>query len=245
MNESKHEETEIIKATPMEVTPADLLSVASSQAKVLVDLIEKQGLYVTISGRKYVKVEGWVPLARMNHVIPSEITNEEIPEGSGRYVAVVELVRLDDGKVLTRASGECGGPGEPKWQERPPYARRSMAATRATGKACRMAYSWIMALGGYEPTPAEEMDGVNHNSVVPPPPAKPFTGEVPYTQTDNAPDTYWMFVKKGVRKIGVVAGDCLTPDVLVGLGMNEWKGKWYADWSEGLEADLNVLRGAK
>ena len=32
-----------------------------------------------------------------------------------------------------------------------------MAQTRATGKACRLAFSWIMALAGYEPTPAEEM----------------------------------------------------------------------------------------
>ena len=32
-----------------------------------------------------------------------------------------------------------------------------MAITRATGKAFRLNYSWIMALAGYEPTPAEEM----------------------------------------------------------------------------------------
>ncbi|MBK8185727.1 MAG: hypothetical protein IPK63_23660 [Candidatus Competibacteraceae bacterium] len=32
-----------------------------------------------------------------------------------------------------------------------------MAQTRATGKACRLAFSWIMSLAGYEPTPAEEM----------------------------------------------------------------------------------------
>jgi hypothetical protein len=32
-----------------------------------------------------------------------------------------------------------------------------MAQTRATGKACRLAFSWIMSLAGYEPTPAEEI----------------------------------------------------------------------------------------
>jgi hypothetical protein len=35
-----------------------------------------------------------------------------------------------------------------------------MAITRATAKACRIAFSWVMALSGYETTPAEEMDGV-------------------------------------------------------------------------------------
>ncbi len=32
-----------------------------------------------------------------------------------------------------------------------------MAITRATGKACRLAFSWIMTLAGYDPTPAEEL----------------------------------------------------------------------------------------
>lgn len=42
---------------------------------------------------------------------------------------------------------------------RPRFARRSMALTRATGKACRLALSWIMALAGYQSCPAEEMEG--------------------------------------------------------------------------------------
>lgn len=32
-----------------------------------------------------------------------------------------------------------------------------MAATRATSKACRQAFSWVMALTGFEVTPAEEI----------------------------------------------------------------------------------------
>ena len=70
---------------------------------------------------------------------------------------------MNDGACIGRASAECGSPdeldrhGKPVWSSRPRYARRSMAQTRATGKACRLAFSWIMALAGYEPTPAEEM----------------------------------------------------------------------------------------
>jgi len=33
----------------------------------------------------------------------------------------------------------------------------SMAQTRATSKAFRLNFSYVVALGGYEPTPAEEM----------------------------------------------------------------------------------------
>ena len=32
-----------------------------------------------------------------------------------------------------------------------------MATTRATGKACRLAFSWIVTLAGFDPTPAEEI----------------------------------------------------------------------------------------
>lgn len=68
-----------------------------------------------------------------------------------------------DGACISRASAECGSDdekdryGKAIWANRPKYARRSMAQTRATGKACRLAFSWIMSLAGYEVTPAEEM----------------------------------------------------------------------------------------
>jgi hypothetical protein len=76
-------------------------------------------------------------------------------EDNGVYIAIVELVRMSDGACISRASAECGE--EKPWNTRAKYARRSMAQTRATGKACRLAFSWIMSLAGYEVTPAEEM----------------------------------------------------------------------------------------
>ena len=94
-------------------------------------------------------------------VVPREVSTVE---QDGIYTATVELVRMNDGACISRASAECGSDdeldryGKPVWSGRPRYARRSMAQTRATGKACRLAFSWIMALAGYEPpTPAEEM----------------------------------------------------------------------------------------
>jgi len=95
------------------------------------------------------------------------------------YTAIVELVRITDQAVISRASAECGAAdeydrnGNLLWSKRPRYARRSMAQTRATGKACRMSFSWIMKLAGYEPTPAEEMPDYEqstqtyHSSIVP------------------------------------------------------------------------------
>jgi hypothetical protein len=138
--------------------PREIIRQATEEANVLAEVIEKQRLYSMIQGKKFVKCEGWVTLATLRGCLPREVAVHEMPEG--RYVAEVELVRMSDGMVLTRASSECGGPEDPIWQKRPPNARRSMAITRATGKSARVAFSWVMALTGYEVTPAEEMDFV-------------------------------------------------------------------------------------
>lgn len=156
-------EVAVVKAEPVELgtlrasSPAGLVAGAEAIAKPLADVIRRQKLSVNIQGREYVKAEGWTTLAAMLGVLPREVSNRRQDDGS--YEAVVELVRMSDGAVLVSASAECGT-DEPMWMSRPAYARRSMAATRATGKACRLAFSWIVALAGYEATPFEEMDGV-------------------------------------------------------------------------------------
>ena len=142
--------------------PREIVAQATEEANVLAGVIEKQKLFSMIQGKRFVKVEGWVTLATLRGCLPREVEVQELPEG--RYVAIVELVRMSDGAVLTRASAECGGAGDTIWMSRPSNARRSMAITRATGKAARVAFSWVMALAGFEVTPAEEMDHVGGQS---------------------------------------------------------------------------------
>ena len=133
-------------------SPAALVSGAAEMAHELATVIDKQKLFTVIQGKKFVGVEGWTTLAVMLGCVAREVSTTET---DGIYVAVVELVRMNDGACISRASAECGE--EKPWNTRAKYARRSMAQTRATGKACRLAFSWIMSLAGYEPTPAEEM----------------------------------------------------------------------------------------
>ena len=139
---------------------AALVSGAAELAGQLAIIINKQNLATVIKGKRFVNVEGWTTLATMLGVTAREVCTVE---QEGIYIATVELVRMSDGACISRASAECGSPdeldkyGKPIWSNRPRYARRSMAQTRATGKACRLAFSWIMSLAGYEPTPAEEM----------------------------------------------------------------------------------------
>lgn len=141
-------------------SPAALVTGASEMAQELAKIINKQGLFTVIQGRQHVNVEGWTTLAVMLGCVAREV---ETVERDGVYVATVELVRMADGACISRASAECGSDdekdrsGKPIWAGRPRYARRSMAQTRATSKACRLAFSWIMQLAGYAVTPAEEM----------------------------------------------------------------------------------------
>lgn len=139
------------------VAPAQEIAHASAIATQLASIIETKKLYKQIGKKKHVYVEGWTAVAALRGVTPLEISNERQEDGS--YIAKVSLVNAD-GRTIGAASAECGGPEEMLWQERAPYARRSMAATRATSKVCRLCFSWILVLEGYSGTPAEEMDGI-------------------------------------------------------------------------------------
>ncbi len=135
--------------------PDQMMERAVAIAKPLKAMIDAQELYTKIGKKRHVHIEGWTALAALLNITPHEENVERSEDGSG-YTATVQLRRLSDGMQVSRASAECNRT-ETKWEDRDDYALRSMAVTRATGKACRLAFSWIMVLGGYSPTPAEEM----------------------------------------------------------------------------------------
>ncbi len=139
---------------PTIVTGQKAIEQASAYAGVLKDVIEKQKLFTPIQGKKYVNVEGWMTLGALLGILPREVSVAQNVDGD--YEATVELVRTSDGVVIGRGSAICGA-DEATWKSRPKFARRSMAITRATGKAFRLGFSWIIKMAGYEGTPAEEM----------------------------------------------------------------------------------------
>jgi len=142
--------------------PGDVVNRAASVASELAKIVENKKLYSMIQGKKFPRVEAWTTVGGMLGVVPREAEPPKLTQyddGYEEYEATVELVRVSDGAIVGRASAIVGT-DEQTWKNRPRYARRSMAVTRATGKAYRLGFSWIMSLAGYEPTPAEEMDGV-------------------------------------------------------------------------------------
>jgi hypothetical protein len=139
-----------------QMSPVQMVEFGTEVANALAPIIEKQKLYVKIGPGKHVVVEGWTTLLAMLGIIPKE---RDVKYIDGDYEAYVDLVSLRTGAVVGGASAICGKT-DPTWAGRPRNAQRSMAITRATGKAGRLGFSWIMKLAGYEATPAEEMDHV-------------------------------------------------------------------------------------
>jgi hypothetical protein len=125
-------------------------------ATALKDVVEKQKLFAVIQGKKYPQVEAWMTIARMDNVVARE-ARPPIRRDDGSYEGFVELIRLSDGMVVGAGRRSAARRTIGPWATRGEPARRSMAVTRATSRAFRQQYSWIMALAGYEPTPAEEM----------------------------------------------------------------------------------------
>jgi len=156
-------------------SPQNVIELAKPIASALAGIINDRKLYTVINGKKYVQVDGWSTLGAMLGVLPIEVRSEKI---DGGYESYVELKRTSDGMVIGGASAICTR-DEKNWSSRDEYAIKSMATTRATGKAYRLAFSWIMNLAGYESTPAEEMISAEFTEVEQPK-HKPIGKQRPY-----------------------------------------------------------------
>jgi hypothetical protein len=151
--------------------PAETLAHATETANLLAEVVRKQGLVVRIQQSEHPKIEAWTLLGSMLGVFPvciwtKPLTVDGKPNG---WEARVEA-RTRDGAIVGAAEAQCTRDEnqwswEPKGRDgrklpaRDDYALRSMAQTRATSKALRLPLGFIMQIAGFNPTPAEEMDG--------------------------------------------------------------------------------------
>jgi len=145
------------------LSPQDVVTNATLQAKLLMDIVTKTGCFQEISGKKYLQVEAWETIGAFNrvHAVTESITPIIQDNEVVGYDAKVNLLN-QDGFVVGCAIMPCyftenackGKQGDAKDK-----ACKSAAQTFATSKAYRMNYSYVAILAGYEPTPAEEMTG--------------------------------------------------------------------------------------
>jgi hypothetical protein len=133
--------------------PVEVITRASRAAEALKGVITQQRLVSNIKGREHVRVEGWTTLGSMLGVVPVVTWTRPV---EGGWEARVEARTLD-GRTIGAAEAMCSRNEGRPWNERPDYALRSMAQTRATSKALRGPLGFVVTLAGYEATPAEEM----------------------------------------------------------------------------------------
>ena len=166
---------ERVQLGAIDLVPEEVIARGASIAKALAKVIRDRHLFNEIRGRAHVHVEGWTTLGAMLGIMPRErwvrlLKPDDSLTGDVGFEAYVELVRVSDGAIIGGASAVCTK-AERNWQDRDEYAVRSMAITRATGKAFRLSLSWIIQLAGFDPTPAEEMpffDAMEHKAAANP-----------------------------------------------------------------------------
>ena len=92
----------------------------------------------------------------------TEYTVELRDEDTGEVLGYkARVLALDVNGNQRGASESVCMYSERNWNGKDANHLMSMAQTRASSKALRMALSSIVKLAGYEPTPKEEMDGIN------------------------------------------------------------------------------------
>ena len=136
--------------------PAAAFERASELVKIMAARCTGPQFVVQIQNRAYPKVEWWTTVGSALGLFPVEIssTRKELDNGGYMYEAVVEV--RHNGTLVTRASHICST-DETAWGRRDEYAVKSMACTRATGKAYRIGLSSLAVMAGLEPTPADEI----------------------------------------------------------------------------------------
>lgn len=132
----------------------DAIENARTKASILAEIVEEQGLFTVIQGKKHLHVEAWKTIGKGYGLSPQiEWTR---PIESGGWEARCIFTDLA-GEQVGSGEAECGTYGDGPWVDRASYAQRSMAQTRAISRAGRNCLDWVVVLAGYSATPFEEM----------------------------------------------------------------------------------------
>lgn len=152
--------------------PMAIVQRVADIATPLARFIQERGMTTRMGDRTHVNIEGWSFMGAMMGIAPVVTRVSELKDSEGHlcgFEAQVEL-RTRDGAVVGGGIGECSrseamwgwepvGRSGNKLPPRDDFALKSMAQTRATGKAYRLAFGFIMKAAGYDATPTEEMPG--------------------------------------------------------------------------------------
>jgi len=148
-----------LHALAIQRAPELVLQEAQKAAQALNQLIESKPNKCVIEGKTYLQFEDWQTLGRFYGVTVAARSTKYIEFGEVRgFEATAEALLVGSNQVISSAEAMCLD-DEWKWQGKPMFQLKSMAQTRACAKAFRNVLAWVVVLAGYQPTPAEELDG--------------------------------------------------------------------------------------
>ena len=137
--------------------PIERLEGTSKIVKYMAEQCSGSKFIAPIQGKQYPKVEWWTTVGYGLSLSPQLEWDKRLDrEGEIAYEAMVVVTHMPTGRVVARASAICSSK-EKSWGNRDEYAIKSMAQTRATGKAYRIPLSFLAVMAGIEPTPADEI----------------------------------------------------------------------------------------
>jgi hypothetical protein len=140
------------------VPPKEVMQYAQAAAREIVDVARSGKLLANVGGREYPLTECMTLIGRMTgHTVRVEWSRKVPAEwGIGDGWEARAVVMDQAGREVAAAESMCLRT-ERAWSKRDEFAVRSMAQTRASGKALRLALGYIVTLAGWEALPAEEI----------------------------------------------------------------------------------------
>ena len=162
IDESTGEITTVVSDTPIEQ-----VAQFTEWADALMGVVESRKLYIDPrrTGKKYLMIEAWELIGAFAGLRAEPESVEPRRGDDGIIIGYDAKVVLVDIKTGEKRGGGafalCGMDEDVVKGQKTNGAKNnacmSMAQTRATSKAFRLNFSYVVALGGYQPTPAEEM----------------------------------------------------------------------------------------
>jgi hypothetical protein len=157
--------TAVIEQPPTQGV-SDLYRRATDVAGACRDIVLRTSVFIGKTKSRHVRVEGWQAIAVCHGCCTGAGEAERVYDKEGEWIGykAIGYVRNAKGVILATGEGFVGFDetdryGNFTWRNRPEYAGRAMAQTRAVSRACRGLFAHVLVLmdAGLSTTPAEEM----------------------------------------------------------------------------------------
>lgn len=144
--------------------PKEKIKFATEAANELKKVVDDKNLKLVVKNSEHLYFEAWQTIGAFYNAIAGTDWVKAVKDDEDKIIGYEarSVVRSND-KTLSSAEASCMY-DEPNWSGKPDFQLRSMAQTRASSKALRNAFAWVVVLAGYGATPAEEMESVNSDN---------------------------------------------------------------------------------